>query len=130
MPLLSAGAMRYQIRIQQPAPDNSFDGAGSGGWTDVATVSADVKDMLPSRGESIADGLNVAARPSRVRMRYRTGITSAMRVLIGRTVQDDDGNPVWQTDRTTQIITVPAEIGWREGLEFMVEDYSTAGNAA
>ena len=53
-----------------------------------------------------------------------------MRVLVGRNVRGTDGKPVWQTERVAQIATVPAELGRREGLEFMVEDYSTAGNPA
>ncbi len=86
--------------------------------------------MLPSRGEKMAEGLNVSTRPARVRMRYRAGIAGNMRVLVGRNVKGADGEPVWQSDRIAQIVTMPAEIGRREGLEFMVEDYSTAGNPA
>ncbi len=33
-------------------------------------------------------------------------------------------------NRIMQIIAGPAELGRREGLEFMVEEYSPAGNAA
>ena len=82
-----------------------------------------MQDALPSRGEQLADGIDVAARPARVRIRYRTDISSSMRVLVGRRVPGEDGADEWLTDRTAQIITVPAEIGNREGLEFMVEDY-------
>lgn len=125
MALLQTGKMRDRIRIQSPAPDGSFDGAGSDNWSTVAEVWAEVQDMLPSRGERLADGINVATRPARVRIRYREDIKANMRVLVGRTV-----GGTWQTLRTAQIITVPAAIGFREGLEFMVEDYSTAGNGA
>jgi head-tail adaptor len=65
-----------------------------------------------------------------VRIRYRSDIGSHMRVLIGRNVRDGAGNAAWHTDRVAQIITVPAELGRRGGLEFMIEDYSTAGNPA
>src|SRR3546814_9150042 len=69
--------------------------------------------MLPSRGEKLADGINVASRPARVRMRFRTDVTPDMRFVI-------DG-------RVMQIIAGPAELGHREGLEFMVEEYCPAG---
>lgn len=127
---LAAGSLNRRVRIEQPIADPSFDGAGSGSWAQLAEVRANVQDMLPSRSEKIADGINISARPSRVRIRFREDVTAAMRVLIGRYLKDDQGVSYWQTIRTAQIITVPAEIGNREGLEFVIEDYSTAGNPA
>lgn len=127
---LAAGSLDRRIRIERPVPDDALDGAGSGTWELLTERAASVQDMLPSRGERMADGINVAARPARVRMRYRTDISASMRVLVGRYLRDADDNLYWHTDRTAQIITVPAEIGFRDGLEFMIEDYTSAGNAA
>lgn len=104
------------IEIQRPVADDSWDGAGSGNWTKVATVYAEVQDMLPSRGERLADGLNASARPARVRMRFRTDVAGSMRFVMG--------------DRIMQIVSGPAELGRREALEFVVEEYSPAGNPA
>ncbi len=112
-------ASRYnrQIQIERPVTDTAFAGAGSGTWEAVGKpVWASVVDALPSRGERLADGINVASRPARVRMRYRTDVTAAMRFVMG--------------PRIMQIIAGPAEFGVRDELEFMVEDYSTAGNPA
>lgn len=111
-----ASRMDRFVRIERPVADDSFDGAGSGTWAPVAEVWAEVQDVPPSRGERLAEGINVAARPARVRIRWRGDITSAMRVVT-------DG-------RLMQIITVPAELGRREALEFMVEEVRPAGNAA
>jgi SPP1 family predicted phage head-tail adaptor len=111
-----AGKLRYLIRVEQPVADDTLDGAGSGNWQFLADVWAEVQDMLPSHGERLADGINVASRPARVRIRYRTDITSNMRFVMG--------------SRIMQIVAGPAELGWREELEFMVEDYSSPGNAA
>lgn len=127
---MKKGRLRHRIRIQRPIADEGFDGAGSGEWSLVGECWADVQDMLPSRGERIADGINVAAGPARVHLNYRRDVTSGMRIQVGRNMKDADGAPYWQADRIMQIITVPAEIGSREGLEFMVEDYSPAGNPA
>lgn len=126
---LETGALNRRVRIERPVPDGSFDGAGSGSWQLVAEVWANVQDMLPSRAERLAEGINVASRSARVRIRYRGGLDASMRILVGRNLMSD-GVSAWHTDRIAQIITVPAEIGCRDGLEFMVEDYSTAGNAA
>ncbi len=127
---MQAGKLRHRIRIQRPVADDAFDGAGSGGWALVAEVAANVQDMLPSRGERLAEGFSATQRPSRVRIRYRAGVTSSMRILIGRNVRDEDDEIVWQTDRTAQIVSEPAELGFRDGLEFMVEEYRPAGNPA
>lgn len=127
---LAAGSLDRRIRIQRPVSNTTFKGAGSGTWETVTTVWGSVQDMLPSRSEKLADGINIATRPSRVRIRYREGIDSSMRVQVGRYRRDANGDRYWQTIRTAQIVTVPAEMGNREGLEFMIEDYSTAGNAA
>jgi head-tail adaptor len=110
------GQLNRRIRIERPVADDSLDGAGSGDWVLVGEAWASVQDALPSRGERLADGINVAARPARVRMRYRTDVTPNMRFVMG--------------DRVMQIIAGPAELGFRQGLEFMVEDYDPAGNPA
>lgn len=113
---LDARKLDRRILIQRPVPDASIDGAGSGQWQDVDTVWASVQDALPSRGERLADGVNIATRPARVRMRFRDDVTASMRFVTA--------------DRIMQIIAGPAELGRRDGLEFMVEDYSSAGNGA
>ena len=113
---LDARKLDRRVAIERPVTKPGFLSAGSGTWELVATVWASVEDALPSRAERLADGINVASRPARVRMRYRDDVTSAMRFVIG--------------SRIMQIIAGPAELGRRDGLEFMVEDYSVAGNPA
>jgi len=82
-------------------------------WTALATVWADVQDVLPSRAERLADSIIIANRPCRVRMRWRSDIASTMRLQVGA--------------RTLQIIAGPAELGRREGLELVAEDLTTEG---
>lgn len=115
-------ASRYNsvIQIQRPVSDDEFDGAGAGEWIAVGTpIWASVVDALPSRGERLADGINVATRPAKVRFRFRTDVTSSMRFVMTRPFT-----------RVMQIIAGPAEVGVREEVEFMVEEYSSAGNGA
>lgn len=114
--MIDARKLDRRVRIERPVPDTALDGAGSGNWQLVAEAWANVQDMLPSRGERMAEGVNVASRPARIRMRYREDITPAMRIVMG--------------SRVMQIISLPAELGRRDGIEFMVEDYSPAGNGA
>ena len=114
--MINADTLDRRVTIERPVSASGLLSAGSGTWEPVATVWASIQDALPSRGERLADGINIATRPARVRMRFRTDVTSAMRFV-------EDG-------RVMQIIAGPAEIGRREGIEFMVEDYSSAGNAS
>lgn len=123
--LSGAGKMNRRIRIERPVADESFAGAGSGTWEPVKEVWAEVQDVLPSRSERLSDGFNIAARPARVRIWWRPAITPAMRFVLLRKT----GGEV-MVDRVMQIVAGPAEIEGRKRLEFMVEDYSTAGNAA
>lgn len=72
---------------------------------------AEVQDALPSRSEALAQGLRVTRKLTRVRMRWRNDITSAMRI----TVHGD-------TDTVYQIVSEPAEVGGRKNLiEVMCE---------
>jgi head-tail adaptor len=122
MTLGKGKASRYnrRIQIERPTTNNALIGAGSGSWEKVGgLVAASVVDVLPSRAERLADGINVATRPSKVRMRFRTDITPDMRFVMSTPFP-----------RVMQIIAGPAEVGVRDEVEFMVEDYSVAGNAA
>lgn len=113
--------LNRRVRIERPVPDTSLEGAGSGTWVLVKEVWAEVQDALPSRGERLADGINVAARPARVRIRFRDDVASNMRLVLLR-----KGVP----ERVMQIVSGPAVLGNRDGLEMMVEDYRPAGNPA
>lgn len=84
-------------------------------WGTHATVFAQVQDILPSRAQSIADGLSIARRPCRIRCHWRDDITSDMRI-------DFEG-------RKLRIVSGPVEIGRRKGLEMMAEEWSTEGVA-
>lgn len=122
-------ASRYnrRLRIEQKAGDADFDSAGSETWAPVATAWASVLDVLPSRAEKLGDGINMTTRPARVRMRYRTDVDGSMRFNIGRPAKDANGNPIWISERIVQIVSGPAEVGFRQEVEFMVEEYSPAG---
>jgi head-tail adaptor len=114
---MQAGKMRHRITIQVNSPtQTSAYNRPVDNWVTyngAARIPAEVLDVLPSKAESSKDSIRIATRPARVRIRYRAGITSAMRIVVHGA-----------TDRTCQIVSGPAEIGFREGLEFMVENYS------
>lgn len=95
--------------------DATYGTRVEGNWAPFDTVYAQVQDMLPSKGERIAEGVSAANRPCRVRIRHRDDITSAMRLSV-------EGRP-----GTWRIVTQPAEIGRREWLELVAEQLTTEG---
>ena len=105
-----------RITIEQKTITRDPDyGTESITWTAFASrIAAQVQDVLPSRSESVKQGLRVTTRPARIRIRYRTGITSDMRVVVHGAAE-----------RTLQITGGPAELGRREGIEMTCEEQST-----
>ena len=84
-------------------------------WERLELVRAEVQDMLPSRSESVAQGLALARNQTRIRMRYRNDVTSDMRIVV----HGDE-------DVVYQIIGGPAEVGGRKQMiEMVCERYSS-----
>lgn len=118
--------MQRQITIEQKSVTQDTDyGSDVVTWVPLVTVSgsplvaerfwADVQDVLPSRSEAVQQGLTVARNLTRIRLRWRDDITSAMRVTVHG-----------ETDTVYQIIGGPAEAGGRKKmLELLCERYSS-----
>jgi head-tail adaptor len=74
---------------------------------------AEIQDVMPSRSESVQQGLAQARNQTRIRMRYRNDIDSSMRIVV-----HGDADVVFQ------IVAGPAEIfGRRAFIELMCERY-------
>ena len=117
MAMLKAGDLDRKIVVLKRVDEQDQDwGTVDTEWLPLTAkpIPAQVRDYLPSRGESLADNVNLAMRPSRIRMRYREDVKSTMRVQFG--------------SRIMEIVTVPAEIGRREGIEFVAQELSTRGS--
>lgn len=110
------GPLDRRIRIEQQATTDGDYGPQPGAWTTYGTFWATVQEVLPSKGESQANDIKIAERPARVRMRYVTGITSAMRVIY-----------LDRSNRVMKIMAQPVELGRKYGIEFMAADFTTAG---
>ena len=123
---VSAGTLTRLITVerQQVVQDANY-GSQVVTWVPLAVLPgsppvaerfwAEVQDALPSRSESVMQGLAVARNQTRVRIRWRNDIDSSMRI----TVHGD-------ADVIYQIVGGPAEIrGRRRMLEMMCERYSS-----
>lgn len=110
-----AGELKERVTILQRVNvrDERF-GTDKATWVPLATVWAGVQDVLPGRAERIAqDVIDIAKRPCRVRIRYRSDVTDMMRLLI--------------RGREFRIVSGPAQLGRRIGLEMLAEELSTEG---
>lgn len=83
---MNAGSLRYSIKIQQKNVTRDSFGAETIAWTDVATVWAAIE---PLQGREFFNAQQVNAEvTTRIRVRYRSGVTPAMRMLLGSRVFD------------------------------------------
>lgn len=111
-----AGRFRDRITIQKKsATQEAVFGTDVLTWPAlVSRLPANVEDMLPSRSEAVQQGLKTARDQVRIRIRYRTDVTSAMRIVLHE-----------ETDTIYQIVAGPATLGRREQLEMVCEKFSS-----
>lgn len=108
---MDAGSLDARVTIEtRTATQDADTGRDIVTWTTLATVWAEVRDVLPSRDERVRQGLEVASRQTRIRIRYRTDVDSSMRVTVHR-----DGDTIYQ------IVGGPAVLGHKEGIELLCE---------
>ena len=114
MSILRAGDLDRRITIlQRVNVRNEKTGTDKAVWTPLATVWAQVQAILPSRADRVADVVDIAKRPARVRIRWRSDVTIEMRIRF--------------EDREYTIVSGPVEIGRRQGLEMLVEHNTSEG---
>lgn len=108
-----------QITIQQKTvTKDTATQAPVVSWATLVDCWAEVMDVLPSRSESARDGLQQGRTQTRIRIRYRSGIDSSMRVVVHG-----------DSDQVYQIVGGPAEIGGRKRyLELLCERYIAQGD--
>lgn len=109
---MRAGQLNTRCRIERKTvvQDGTY-GTETVTWATLSTVWCNVQDVLPSKSESVKNGLAVALNQTRVRLRHRADIDSSMRLVIGAA--------------TYQIIAGPAVLGNKDGLELIVEKASS-----
>jgi SPP1 family predicted phage head-tail adaptor len=111
---LLTGLLNQRVALQQRASGVDALGQESSTWQDVATVWAQVQ---PLRGrEFFAAGQTQAETSMRVRIRWRAGITAAMRV-------------VWKS-QPLDIVAVIDVDGAGEQLELMCNAGTKDGRAS
>ena len=109
------GPLNIRCRVEYKATtQNAIYGTETVTWTTLGTRWCSMNDLLPGRSESVSSDLAIGVRRSKIKMRYWTDIDSSMRFAISR-----------PTEAIYQIVSGPAEIGNKEGIEFVVERMSS-----
>ncbi len=84
---MQSGRLRHQVIIQHKvtgSPQRTGSGAPDAQWADLATTWAAIE---PLRGREFMESQAVnSAVATRIRIRYRAGVTAAMRVKHGSTI--------------------------------------------
>jgi SPP1 family predicted phage head-tail adaptor len=80
---MQAGRLNQRVTIEAPPTAQDTDGQPTGGWVTVATVWADIRHQ--SGLEAVKAGAVASTVKASIRIRYRTGILSGMRLLHGAT---------------------------------------------
>lgn len=102
---MQAGRLSSRCTLQQPGTATDELGQPIPGWTDVATVWADIR--MKSGLEAIKAGASVSVVQASIRVRYRAGITADMRVVHNLT--------------NYEIKAVMPDVGGREFVDLVCE---------
>lgn len=102
---MQAGRLNRRCTLQTPSTGIDELGQPVPGWTDVATVWADIR--MKSGLEAIKAGASVSVVQASIRVRYRAGITAGMRVVHNLT--------------NYNITAVLPDVGGREFVDLVCE---------
>lgn len=102
---MQAGRLNRRVTLQQPSAGFDELGQPIPGWTDVATLWADIR--MKSGLESIKAGAPVSVVQASIRVRYRAGITAGMRLVHNL--------------QAYNIVAVLPDVGAREYVDLVCE---------
>lgn len=112
---MNIGQLNTQCRVEYPVTSQEGEfGTSTVTWQTLSTSWFSLQDVLPSRSEAVKSGLSLSTIQTRVRGRYRTDMTAAMRIVALRS-----------PELIYNLITEPAVLGNKDGIEFMVERVSS-----
>jgi head-tail adaptor len=108
------GKLDRYIRVEQKHVQHDTDyGSEEITWKTYRETWASVQDVTGRNQESTMSDLRLLKRPCKVQMRYDPNIDATMRIIM-----------LDRNNRVLQIVTAPAEIGRKDAIEFMAEEYS------
>lgn len=103
--MMQAGRLNRRCVLQSPGTATDELGQPIPGWTDVATVWADIR--MKSGLEAIKAGAVVSTVQASIRIRYRAGVNAGMRVVHNLVAYE--------------ILAVQPDVGGREYVDLVCE---------
>ena len=103
--MMQAGRLNRRCALQSPGTATDEIGQPIPGWTDVATLWADIR--MKSGLEAIKAGAPVSTVQASIRVRYRAGINAGMRVVHNLTAYE--------------ILAVQPDVGGREYVDLVCQ---------
>lgn len=82
----AARTLRTRVRIEQQATGTDADGMPTGAWAEVCTVWGDAR--LLTGLQAAQGGAQGSTASGSVRIRWRTGLTPAMRAVVAGIAYD------------------------------------------
>ena len=109
---MRVGKLDRYVRIEKKTVTQDSDyGSEVVTWVLHKNAWASILDVTTKMQESTNSDLRQLKQPTRVQMRYDATIDVTMRLVVA------------DTGRILNIVSQPAEIGRREAIEFMAENY-------
>lgn len=106
------GKLDRYVRVEQKSVTQDPDyGSEIVDWVPYKNAWASILDITTRMQEETNSDLRQLKQPTRVQMRYDATIDVTMRLVVV------------DTGRILNIVSQPAEIGRREAIEFMAENY-------
>lgn len=108
------GQLDSYVRVEEKTTTYDTDfGSQEEVWIEYKTAWASIQDVTTRNQEQTNSDLRQLKQPCRVIMRYDANINANMRLVL-----------LDRNERILQIVSQPAELGRREGIEFMAENYN------
>jgi SPP1 family predicted phage head-tail adaptor len=83
---MRAGQLRHPVKLQAPLDTQDASGQPTIGWTDVASLWADIR--FAKGLEAVKADAPVSVAHCSIRIRFRAGVTAGMRIAEGSTYYD------------------------------------------
>lgn len=115
---MQIGKMDRYIRFEQKVVTRDADyGSEVITWQTYKECWANISDITTNRMHEYTNSdVRLIKRPCKVVVRYDEGIDPTMRIVC-----------LDRNDRILEIVGKPGELGRREGMEFIAQDYSADG---
>jgi SPP1 family predicted phage head-tail adaptor len=116
---MDIGILDRRVRVERKTVSQDPDyGSQVETWATYVETWASIQDITTNNQERTNSDLRQLTRPCRVKMRYFPDIDPTMRLVV-----------LDRGERILSIVSKPAELGRKDGIEFMCQEFETGGES-